>query len=81
MENAFLRHQQSKPHCRKCGRRRRKYPPYPNVLIDQVIEVQQLSTPHSQTRNREFTDRLKRVQQMIYLRENINKYEGTSNGS
>lgn len=35
-----------------------------SILIDQLIEVQQLSTS---------SDKSKRVQQMIYLRENINK--------
>ena len=39
-----------------------------SILIDQLIEVQQLSTSHHS-----YSDRSKRVQQMIYLRENINK--------
>ena len=72
-------------HCRKCGRRNRlkcqrqrlfhtEFPSYPisnnrNVIIDQSIEVQQVNTIN----NQRFADRLKRTQQMIYLRENINK--------
>jgi len=53
-----------------------------NVLIDQLIEVQQRNATNCQSYNiqmitndeyRRSADRLKRVQQMIYLRENINK--------
>ncbi len=111
MENEFPCYQQSKSHCRKCGRRSRKrqqqqqqqrlfpteFPSYSivtqtndnhsksdnrNVIIDQLIEVQQVNATNNQSYNiqmnkndefRRFADRLKRVQQMIYLRENINK--------
>jgi hypothetical protein len=53
-----------------------------NILIDQFIQVQQLnatrcdSQSHDIDENRIFTEknyRPQRVQQMIYLRENINK--------
>lgn len=42
-----------------------------SILIDQLIEVQQLSTSYHPYEDD--VHRLKRVQQMIYLRENINK--------
>jgi hypothetical protein len=45
-----------------------------NVIIDQLVEVQQVNFINNQNDEyRRFTDRLKRAQQMIYLRENINK--------
>lgn len=79
----FLDHQQLKPHCHKCGRRSRNhkhnyrqqclfpnenYSIPKNILIDQLIQVQQLN---GKTLREPINSN--RIQQMIYLRENINK--------
>lgn len=70
-------------HLLKCKREQRLFPTelplYPiipptndNILLDQLIEVQQLDDTRCNIRTHPI-NKLQRVQQMVYLRENINK--------
>ena len=56
-------------HCQRCGRRSRSRR---DILIDQLIQVQPVTKPLF---HHDYSNQLQRVQQMIYLREQINKQE------